>query len=104
MVYEDNNKIQLNENDPKTILSIGGFYGFSKILCENDFNHFINQGLKVIILRTSSVYVLGLGKDKMINQFLEKDVRREFFNIYEPNNKINLIHAMYEGLMLELLF
>lgn len=94
IVYKNTNKIQLNENDPKATLGLGGFYGFSKVLSENVFNHFISQGLKVIILRPSSVYGLGLGRDKMINKFLEKASKGEVFYLNEPNNKINLIHAM----------
>ena len=93
-VYENPNKKGILENEKKVVYGLGEFYGYSKLLAENIFQHFIAQGLLMIIMRPSSVYGTGLGETKLINIFLKKATNDEIINISEANNKINFIHAM----------
>ncbi|AXH14478.1 hypothetical protein CP985_14560 [Malaciobacter mytili LMG 24559] len=93
-VYADTNALNIKEDASKVVYGLGGFYGYSKLLAENIFNHYIHQGLKVTILRPSSVYGLGLGKDKIINQFINKIENDIPIKINQPENKINFIHSM----------
>jgi nucleoside-diphosphate-sugar epimerase len=93
-VYAKPNDNNILENNEKVTFGLGGLYGYTKLLAENIFNHFIPQGLKITILRPTSVYGIGLGSDKLINVFLKKASNSEMISLTESNNKINFIHAM----------
>lgn len=93
-VYKNPNAKEILEDDEKVIYGLGGLYGCTKLLAENIFNHFIPQGLKITILRPTSVYGIGLGDDKLVNIFLKKAKNNEQIILSEANNKINFIHAM----------
>ncbi len=92
-VYKDTNAISIKENDPKVINGFGGFYGYSKLLAEEVICHYADAGLMAIILRPSSVYGVGLGKDKLLQKYLSKAMNNELIDIQQPDNRINLIHA-----------
>jgi nucleoside-diphosphate-sugar epimerase len=59
-VYANQNKSGIKENDKKTYNGFGGFYGFTKLLAEEIFQHLRKEGLKLTILRPSSIYGYGL--------------------------------------------
>jgi len=93
-VYENTNAKNIKEDAKKVVYGLGGFYGYSKLLAENIFNHYIEQGLKVTILRPTSVYGIGLGKDKLVSKFLYDAMNNHTIKIDEPENRINFIHSM----------
>ena len=58
------------------------------------FEHFVEQGLKLSILRPSSVYGTGLGNDKLISNYLRLASSDKQITVESPDNRINLIHAL----------
>lgn len=93
-IYENPHDCNIIESSNKVLFGLGGFYGYSKLLSENVFSHYIAQGLNIIILRPTSVYGYKLGQNNLISKFLEKAINNETFTLSESNNKINFIHAM----------
>ena len=93
-VYKNPHSNNIKEDNEKVIFGLGGFYGYSKLLAENIFNHFVPQGLKIIILRPTSVYGVGLKENNLISVFLNKASVNDTILIPEANNKINFIHAI----------
>jgi UDP-glucose 4-epimerase len=94
-VYRDVEKRNIKENDPKTTGGFGGFYGYSKLLAERTLQYFVSEGLKLCILRPSSIYGHGLAQGKMINNFLELAALDKCIQLTPPvDDKINLIHAL----------
>ncbi len=93
-IYKNPHARNIKENNEKVIFGLGGFYGYSKLLAENIFNHFIPQGLKIIILRPTSVYGEGLAENNLISIFLNKALENDTISLPEANNRINFIHAM----------
>jgi len=93
-VYEDPHASQINENAPKVINGFGGFYGYTKKLAEDIFSHYVMQGLKLIVLRPTSIYGFGLPGDKLVSNFLLRAKNGELITVNQVNSKVNLIHAM----------
>jgi UDP-glucose 4-epimerase len=94
-VYKALEKRNIREDDPKTTGGLGGFYGYSKLLAEESLQYFFNKGLRLCILRPSSVYGYGLAQGKMINNFLELIALNKSIRLNPPvDDKINLIHAL----------
>ena len=93
-VYEDSLSESIKEGAGLVKSGFGGFYGYSKLLAEKVFDHFIENGLKVIILRPSSVYGIGLGEDKLISNCLKLAAKNKEITISCSKNRINLIHAL----------
>lgn len=93
-VYADPFKKNILEDEILSYSGIGGFYGYSKFLAEKLFDYYVKQGLKLTILRASSIYGYGLSSEKLIMRFLGKALKGETIDIVPPiNESINLIHA-----------
>jgi UDP-glucose 4-epimerase len=93
-VYANQNKSGIKENDKKTYNGFGGFYGLTKLLAEEIFQHLQKEGLKLTILRPSSIYGYGLHHTKMIATFLHQASRGETIELYPPtDDRIDLIHG-----------
>lgn len=84
----------LTEDAATTARPSGGFYGLSKVLAEQIVSNAAGEGLRVAILRPSSIYGTGLAPDKMISSFLTKASRGIAITLAPPvDDRINLIHA-----------
>ena len=94
VVYQDVYKETIFENSPQTVKNFGGFYGFTKKLGEDILMHYKANGLKGTILRPSSIYGLGLSKDKMIMSFINDALNKKEINISNPHHKINLVNVI----------
>jgi len=92
-VYKDAHGKNITESEEKVVNGFGGFYGYSKLLAENIFEHFRHDGLKIVILRPSSIYGYGLSNEKLIASFIVSASRGEMIRIPQPENRVNLIHA-----------
>jgi len=93
-VYKDPHSRNICEDDEKTTNNFGGFYGFTKYLAEQVFNHYSHNGLQLIILRPTSIYGAGMGAGKLVSDFLVRAQNNEIIEIQPPyNNAVNLIHA-----------
>ncbi len=94
IVYEDTFKLKQKESSKKGWHGYGGFYGFSKLLAEDIFLRLADKGLKLSILRPTSIYGKGMPKDSIISSFLSKASNGEIIKIKEPvDEKVDLIHA-----------
>lgn len=93
-VYADPHAQKIKEQNLKVVNGFGGFYGYSKLLAENVFEHFVASGLKLIMLRPSSVYGIGLGNDKLISNYLSMASKNKTIHIETPNNRINFVHSL----------
>lgn len=93
-VYDNPHAKNILESDKKVTYGLGGFYGYTKLLSENIFSHFVAQGLKLCVLRPTSVYGLGLGDNNLISSMIIKASKDETIRLSQKNNKINFIHSM----------
>lgn len=97
IVYKDIEKRGIVENDERLYNAascIGGFYGYSKLMAEDVFSHLASLGLKVCILRPSSIYGTGLPESKMISKFLRVATTGGTIELAPPvDDQVNLIHA-----------
>ena len=93
-VYDDTKKGKILEGDKLSVNGPGGFYGFSKLLTENIFKHFIKQGLNLLIIRPSSIYGFGQHKSKLIPKLIDMAMKKKCITLYGPfNYKTNFVHA-----------
>lgn len=73
---------------------LGGFYGLSKLLSEYVLNPLREKGLKLCVLRPSSIYGFGISKDKMVARFLGNAIRGENIILNHPvNDRVDIVHA-----------
>ena len=93
-IYENPNASKIKEESAKTVNGFGGFYGYSKLMAEAVLNHYIADGLKSVVLRPSSIYGNGLPSNKLIPTYLSHACAGDVLEIDEPQNKINLVHAL----------
>lgn len=94
-VYQDTLADNIKEDDLKTKgNSTGGKYGESKWLAEEAISSLVDNGLRLTILRPSSIYGTGLGENKMVIKFINDAIKNKLIKLDPPyNNKVNLIHA-----------
>jgi UDP-glucose 4-epimerase len=94
IVYKNQEKIDLDENEELGWNELGGFYGFSKLLSEDVLKRLCQSGLKLAVVRPSSIYGFGLPESKMVASFLNKASEGEVISLVQPvNDRINFIHA-----------
>ena len=73
---------------------LGGFYSFSKLLAEDVLMRLRQQGLKVAIIRPTSIYGYGIDKEKMVSRFLTSAAAGKVIELIEPiEDQVDLIHA-----------
>jgi len=90
------NSYDLNQREDATLgrNMLGGFYGFSKLLAEDIFIRFSQQGLRLGIVRPSSIYGSGMGVGKMIKRFLSAAKANETIDLIHPvDDRIDFVHA-----------
>lgn len=94
IVYADPLAYLQSESAPLGCSGLGGFYGFSKLLAEDLLLRLRQQGLKLCVLRPTSIYGLGIGADKMVSRFLTAAVRGEVIELNQPvDDRVDLVHA-----------
>ena len=101
IIYISSGSVYLNphdnfikENDILGINDLGKIYGMTKILAENVFNLYKSKGLRVSILRPSSLYGHGMKNNNLVSKFLNLAKNGETIEIYKPfNDSIDFLHA-----------
>ena len=94
IVYKDQTKTDLGECEELGWNKLGGFYGFSKILAEDTLIRLRTNGLKLAVIRPSSIYGQGLPENKMVSQFLNMAKLGKSISLKQPvNDRIDFIHA-----------
>lgn len=73
---------------------LGGFYGFSKLLAEDMLMRLRQQGLKLAIVRPTSIYGWGIPADRMVRRFLTIAEVGDTIELEHPvNDRVDLVHA-----------
>jgi UDP-glucose 4-epimerase len=93
-VYADTTSNKLREDAPTGWRGLGGVYGFSKLLAEDVFKLLGQQGLKLAVVRPSSLYGIGLPATKMVSCFLATAREGRSIELESPvHDRVNFIHA-----------
>lgn len=93
-VYADTASNDISEDAPSGWSGLGGFYGFSKLLAEDAVIRLRQQGLKLAVVRPSSVYGFGLPSTKMASSFLATAGKGETIELSPPvEDRVDLVHA-----------
>lgn len=94
IVYADPCALVLNESAATGWSGLGGFYGFSKLLAEDVLLRLRQQGLKLALLRPTSIYGRGLNEGKMVHRFLSLAATDDVIELIAPTeDRIDLVHA-----------
>jgi UDP-glucose 4-epimerase len=94
IVYENPYSKNIKESCLKGWSQHGGFYGLSKLLADDFLEREIKAGLKVSILRPSSIYGFGLKPGKLITTFLSELSNNRPILLKNPiDDCIDFIHA-----------
>jgi UDP-glucose 4-epimerase len=94
IVYADPCAPLQKESAPLGWSGLGGFYGFSKLLAEDVVMRLREQGLKLCVLRPTSIYGHGIGADKMAPRFLAAAARHEVIELSQPiEDRVDIVHA-----------
>ena len=94
IVYKNPYKDHIEERSPRGYNNISGFYGQTKLISEDLLYREKSEGLCLSIIRPSSIYGYGLGKDKLIFSFIDQAINNNLIQIKEPvDDCIDLIHA-----------
>ena len=94
IVYADPYAPLQKESAPLGYNGLGGFYGFSKLLAEGVMLRLREQGLKLSVLRPTSIYGHGMGASMMVSRFLANAARNEVIELSQPvNDRVDIIHA-----------
>jgi nucleoside-diphosphate-sugar epimerase len=94
--YADPETRRIKENSPLAHQGgkIGGFYGVTKLWGEEVLATLVAEGLRLCVLRPSSIYGTGMPEDQMISIFMNRARKGEdIFVDAPPGSRINLIHA-----------
>lgn len=94
IVYANPCGLMQKESAPLGWSGLGGFYGFSKLLAEDVLMRLRQQGLKLCVLRPTSIYGHGIGVDKMVPRFLATAARNEVIELTQPvEDRVDIVHA-----------
>lgn len=93
-VYADPDSGHLSEDSPLGPNQIGGFYGITKLTAEDILRHYRAKGLKLAVVRPSSLYGFGGPQSKMLYRFLNLAARGETIDLKPPvEDRIDFLHA-----------
>ena len=93
-VYATGGARAIKEDDATTSRPDSGLYGLSKLLAEQLLDSLAAQGLKLCILRPSSIYGAGMPETRMVAAMLAKARRGEDLRLLPPvRDRVNLVHA-----------
>ena len=94
IVYADTLATEQKEDAPLGWSGLGGFYGFSKLLAEDVFLRLHQQGLKLAVVRPTSIYGYGITSDKMVKRFLDIAETGGVIELTNPvHDRVDIVHA-----------
>lgn len=94
IVYGDGGEDRFSEESPRSITASSSFYGLTKLHAEEILEQFRATGLRLVVLRPSSIYGAGLPEDKMICRFLSALSRDETLRLEQSiEDSVSLVHA-----------
>jgi UDP-glucose 4-epimerase len=93
-VYADPESGSLSEDAPIAANHIGNFYGMTKLMAENILECYRPSGLKLAVLRPSSLYGFGGPTNKVIYKFLNLAANGKVINLTPPaDDSVDFLHA-----------
>ena len=93
-VYADPESGTLSEDAPIAGNHIGNFYGMTKIMAENILERYRPSGLRLAVLRPSSLYGFGGPPNKVIYKFLNLAANGKAINLTPPfDDSVDFLHA-----------
>jgi UDP-glucose 4-epimerase len=93
-VYATGGTRAIKEDDATTSRPDSGLYGLSKLLADQLLDSLAAQGLKLCILRPSSIYGAGMPETRMVAAMLAKARRGEDLRLLPPvRDRVSLVHA-----------
>ena len=94
IVYKDPYAAMNSEGSMTGFSDIAGLYEWSKIMAEDIFARQAELGLKLSIVRPTSIYGYGLSSSKMLSRFLDLAASKQEIRISRPvMDAFDLIHA-----------
>lgn len=94
IVYANPTDDAIPEDAPLGWSGFGGFYGLSKLLAEDVLRREEQAGLKLAVLRPTSIYGNGLGAEKMVTSMAATANRGDAIELTEPvDDATNFVHA-----------
>lgn len=94
IVYANPRALLQNEYAATGWSGLGGFYGFSKLLAEDVLLRLRQHGLKLALLRPTSIYGQGLDEGKMVRRFLSLAAADGVIELTAPTeDRVDLVHA-----------
>lgn len=94
IVYAKNDCTSQQEDAALGWTGLGGVYGLSKLLAEDTLKRLRQNGLRLAIVRPSSIYGYGLPAEKMISRFLAMAESGSTIELAQPvDDRVDLIHA-----------
>lgn len=94
IVYKDPYAAMNSEVSLTGYSDIAGLYEWSKIMAEDILARQAEHGLKLSIVRPTSIYGYGLSDTKMVSRFLNLAANKKEIRITQPvMDKFDLIHA-----------
>jgi UDP-glucose 4-epimerase len=94
VVYADPDRAGILESDRLGGGGVGGFYGLTKLLAEQILSFLALNGLRLCIIRPSSIFGFGLSRGKLITDFLISASEGKTLELSPPaDDCVNLIHA-----------
>ena len=94
IVYKNPNSISILETAPLGQSGFGGLYGMTKLLAEDVLRREEQNGMKLAVVRPSSIYGSGLSSGKMLKNFLETAAKGDAIELDPPvDDRIDFIHA-----------
>ncbi len=92
--YLDPHAMDIHEEAELGWSGLGGCYGLSKLLGEDNLRRLRQRGLKLSIVRASSIYGAGMSATKVIRKYIESAVNNAEIKLFPPvESTIDLIHA-----------
>ncbi|GAB6052564.1 hypothetical protein JCM17960_13840 [Magnetospira thiophila] len=94
VVYDFSVSLLPDETVRRTSTPEGGLYGLSKVLAEQVLENLAAAGLRVALLRATSIYGWGLPENKLLTRLLSQARDGETLNLQHPvEDQVNLVHA-----------
>ena len=93
IIYDTQNNKKIKEDSLIKKNFLKDYYGQSKRICDVFLQKKIKLKKKITILRPTSIYGCGLNKNKIMMKLIRLTKLNKPIKLYEPFEKINLIHA-----------
>ncbi len=94
IVYKYPYAKKIHENSQLGVSGLGGLYGLSKLVAEQALMSIGDSGLKLCVLRPTSVYGYKSNGVDLVSRFIRTAMNRENIRVYPPlTDSFNLVHA-----------